>query len=169
MPNLPELAREVTAIEKVLIEANGEITKELEVFLEKIKSNLVQKVENYDFIIHSLISKAEFLDSRAGEFWMGAKRITDFVGRLKDNIKIAMLEMQVKELQGLSKRMVLSNGQKKLMIQEDLLPQEYKMATTTIVPDKEKIKAALLAGKDIPGARLEDSIQLRTYVNTKTL
>ena len=38
---------------------------------------------------------------------------------------------------------------------DDLLPWKYKTIKQTVTPDKTAIKAAILAGEDVPGAHLE--------------
>lgn len=38
---------------------------------------------------------------------------------------------------------------------EAMLPDAYKVTKTTVTPDKDAIKRAILGGEDVPGARLE--------------
>lgn len=38
---------------------------------------------------------------------------------------------------------------------DELLPRKYKIVKQTVTPDKAAIKAAILAGEEVPGARLE--------------
>lgn len=167
MSSLKELSQERLEIDTLLIESNGEISASVNSWLELVNKQLAQKVDSYDYIIKALTAEAEFLDMRAAELWVVAKAKMKFVQDLKDRIKITMMDMQTNELQGETKSFKLTRSGKKLLLEESIIPPEFNTTVITHVPDKERIKTCLATGQDIPGARFEEIIQLRTYTKTK--
>jgi hypothetical protein len=161
------LVQQAVAIERMIHEAGGEITPELENLMSNVDVNLPEKIDGYKFVIDTLEARAAFFKSQAEPYLKAAKSLAALGDKLSLNIKQAMLTLDKKEIEGNAHRFVISGAKPKLVINPDVLPSEWKMQVVETVPDKERIKTALDEGFSVTGASYEPSFSLRTYVNKK--
>lgn len=160
------LVNEASALEQMLIDSGGEITPEIENALVVKDQLLPEKIDNYSLIMERFEHLSEHYKSRAEMFIQIAKQCQNVQERLKENIKQAMLTLEVEEVQGFDIRFKLSKSKPKVVIfAEEVIPTEYKKEVTTIVVDKDKLREDLSIGL-VSGAKLEQSYSLRTYANT---
>lgn len=165
---LVALAVEAAEISKLLQESGGELSPELEARLEVNREKLPSKVDSYNYIIERLEADAALWKRRKEACAAQEKKYQGQVDRLWDRIKLAMKELGTKELQGTYYRFQLKKSAPKLIIDsEAAIPAECKMIVQTTVIDKEKIKAMLVDGFEVPGARLEENGSLVAYESTK--
>jgi hypothetical protein len=162
---LVDLAREALELTQTIIESGGEITSEIEERVEANELRIADKVDAYSFIEERLDAEAQYWDRKAKAFANIARGFKGARERLLARIKFFMGEMQLKEVQGHDYRFVLAGSMPRLVVNEALLPAEYKMQVTQVIPDKERIREALLLGANIPGAYLEETGALRKYEN----
>lgn len=164
--SLVALTHEAIEILQTLYASNGEISPELEKRLSEVQNTLAHKVDSYSWIIETLEAEEEKLRARSDMFLRAARGCKAFRDRLKENIKLSMLSMQTKELEGEQVKFQVVAGAPSLKIDEALLSNAFKVAV--FQPDKPKIKEALDKGELVPGASYETSWQLRTYAAKKT-
>ncbi len=162
---LATLVAEAQGIIQALVEAGGELTPELEARLEVNQTSLVAKVDGYAFIESRLEAEAEFWKRRAEVNARIAKTLTNMQKNLLERIKWGIQEMGKTEVCGVDSRFFLVKCAQKLVINPDVLPPEWTMQVTETVPDKERIKAALTDGFEVPGASLEGGLALRVGEN----
>lgn len=148
---------------KKILESNGEITPELSEEMENIEAKLPTKIDAYDHMIKSIDSQCEFMKAQKQMYAKAASSCESFKEALKTRIKQAMTNLGRDEINGHSVRFKLSPMHAKLVIDETLLHDQYKMTVLTKVPDKELIQSLLDKGHDVPGARYEEVHALRTY------
>jgi len=170
-------ARLVTDFECALLETGGEITPEIENMLNSIipvdiskspgelKILLASKVDAYHYIIDKMLMAAQMLKDQANARVAVSSSCLALVESLKARIKQAMEKLETTELSGYETRFKLSATKKALEINETELPTAWLMEIVTYKPDKEKIKAALEAGQEIPGCKLVGGTALRKYLN----
>jgi len=152
---LLERADEKIALWQLIHEAGGELNDTLETWLAQIDQNLAEKVDGYKFTMEELDGEADRLKARAADFTAAAKTLTNIIERMKDRIKFVMLSMQVKELSGEHYTFQLSERNAKLVLTPSEVPEFYQKIVQTLEIDKDRIYADLLAGVDVPGAKLE--------------
>lgn len=155
--NLIALAAEAAEISRLIQEAEGELSPEIEAKLDVNASLLQQKADNYNFIIEHLEAQAALWKRRKDACAAQEKKFSRQVDQLWDRIKLAMKELGTTEISGKLYRYKLRKSQPRLEIDEAQVPPEFKMIIQTTVVDKEKIKQGLQAGFEIPGCKLVES------------
>jgi len=161
--NLMTLAKTVAEIPYLLEETQGEITPEIEQLMTISSSELVAKIDSYQYVLERLELEQQFAKEKAAKWAKVAKTFENTKQRIKENIKDAMKQMQTTELVGEESRFVLTKVKPSLNLFEEDLTDSYKMIVQTVVPDKEKIRADLELGVPVPGATLEQGFALRSY------
>lgn len=149
---------------ELIASTGGELTPVLEAWLDEVEKNLQTKVDQYKFFQDELKSEIQRLKAEATELSTAARSLERVEDALKSRIKDAMIKLGVTEMRGQSYRFKLSDSAPSLIIDDETrIPGA--MTLVKIEPDKALIKSELLAGTVVPGARLQASHQLRTYVN----
>jgi hypothetical protein len=162
--NFMDLGREALALAQEIMECAGELSPELEAKLNFNETALRSKVDAYVHVEEAFEAQEALWKRRAEACKAIANRFATYNERHKDRVKFVMQAMKVNEISGVFNRYKLSNSAPKLVItNESELPAQFKMVVTTTVADKEKIKAVLKDGFEIPGAHLEQGVTLRTY------
>lgn len=165
--SLIKRAEEQIALWQLLEETGGELTPTMEVWLNEISTNLMDKVDGYKVVLDDLETESTRLKERAKGFQDAARSIDGIQAQIKDRMKAAMTIMGVDEVSGQDYRFKLSRVKPALVIVQDELPESYLMEVRTLVPDKDRLRADLETGGFIPGARFEQNVALRAYVNKK--
>lgn len=164
---LPEIVAQVSLITQQIVENGGELSVDLEAVFDNVGAELAVKCDGYAFILDKLENEADFWKQRADSYAKVSKSCKALRERLNDNIKFAMQQMKTDEILGGEMRFKLSKLPPKVVMNPELIPDAYKMVVTETVPDKERIRADLVAGKQVEGAGLEEVFSLRKYANRK--
>jgi Siphovirus Gp157 len=153
-------------IEKMLIESGGELTPEIAEMLQVTEAEMSSKVDAYHMIIERFDALKNHYLSRSDYFKTISKQCENASRRLKDNIKIAMINLGTDEIKGNDMRFKLVDGAGSLVIEdEEMIPVEYKEVVIETVILKDKLKEDLKKDIEIPGARIEPTSSVRTYAN----
>lgn len=164
--SLRELVSISTSIETALIENGGELTPEIEAALAVKDMQLPEKVDGYSLVMDRMASVADFYAQKAELFLRLSKAAESVIEKCKDNLKFAMTELKVDELQGHDFKFKLQNSAPAVIIEdESKISESYKVIKTTI--DKKKIGEDLKLGVPVEGARLERGQYVRQYANNK--
>lgn len=165
---LVALASEAQEISKLILDAQGELSPELEKRLDFNSTSLMAKVDSYVFIEEHLEAHAALWKRKAEACKAIYDRYNKTQEKIRDRVKFVMRETDKKELSGNLHRYVLSTLKPKLVLTDpEKLPKECLMHVTTTVPDKDKIKSLLEDGIEVQGAFLEPVFSLRTYENAE--
>jgi hypothetical protein len=165
--NLTLIVNEANEIEQMLIDSFGSIDERLEKLITVNKDELAEKIDGYDIIFERLDVLAKHYKQRAEFFSNIAKGLSKTEDRLKENIKTAMSELKVTELEGNDIRFKLSNTKPSMVVlDEDAIPREYFEEITVTQLNKSRLRDDLAIGP-VPGAKLEESFALRTYANNQ--
>jgi hypothetical protein len=172
MPNnsdtLYSLVSQTQAIEKMLIEAGGELTPELEAMLDNVDVSMAQKIDGYAFVMEDCESRAAFWKAKADTYSKLAKSHAAIQERIKERLKAALIQLGKDEVQGNEIRFKLSKLNPKIVIwNEAELPDDFKIIVQTKAPDKERIQESLKEGFEVPGVRVEPVYSLRKYAARK--
>lgn len=160
---LYDLTQAQKQINALLELSQGEIDPDLESFMGIIDVETADKVQGYyGFITYAKMHVEHFKNE-----YKRLRRIADTFQRAVDltlsSIKEHMQVLGLKEANGNDVRFKLASCRPRLSIDETLLPDEWKIAITTWVPDRQRIEDAVLSGVEIPGAKLEGGFSLRSY------
>ncbi len=150
-------------IESRLQESGGEISPEMDQMLQVIDMRLPASIDNAKLLLDRLTSVSQEYRERAAQCSKVARGVSEVVERMKMSVKTLSVLVGTKEFLGNTYRMVVSSAKPRMEINADLLPDSWKLPEVTLVPDKEKIRQALEAGQEIPGAKLIESYSIRTY------
>lgn len=161
--SLSLLAEEKSNIERILEESGGELTAEIEAELAALELQTAGKIDGYYAFMERCKSVGELMETRAAEIQKIAKGHFNLAESLKSRIMYAMSTMGVQEIVGNFKRAKLSPTKGRLIIDEKLLPEEFKMQVVTMVADKERIREKLEMFEEIPGAKIEGGQSVRFY------
>lgn len=121
--------------------------------LEQLQIDRDEKVENICLYIKDLKAEAVALDNEKKALEArkaAAEKKSDSLSRYLQSMlagekfKTARCAVSYRKTQAVN------------IVDESLLPNEYLRFKTTSAPDKTAIKDAIKAGKDVPGATLED-------------
>ncbi len=165
--SLVALAETSAQIERMLAEAGGELTPELETMLSMIDVKLPEKVENYSLLMERMDALAQFYDSRMELLSRMASAARKVVDRCEENLKVAMVKLETDEIQGIDIRFKLQNTAGKVVIpNEKELDPAYTTIESVTKIDKKRIGDDLKLGIPVRGARLEVGKSLRKYANT---
>lgn len=162
---LPELVGQASKIHQMIVEANGELSPELEQALSRVDLAVATKIDSYAYLERWFESQSSFYKSEADRYSKVSKALMNARERLRNGIKYAMQTLGRDEVQGMTTRYKLAGTQPSLEVNEALLPMEYKVIQ--YVPDSAKIRAALKEGVNIPGAALVPGVALRSYAAKK--
>lgn len=165
MKSLQSLVGEASAIERGLVESGGEITPEVEAWISSLNLEVAAKVDAYHFVIERTELNAGHWAAMAEKYGRVAKALSNTSSRMKSRLKQAMMDMGKAEVLGETVRYRLQNSAPSMIIDQESLPAEFLMQKIELVPDKERIKAAVKQGREIPGVTLTKSFALRDYVN----
>jgi len=165
MKSLTTIIQQISSLEQLLIESDGELTDQLEDQLKVKDIELPEKVDAYVYTIERLDQAREFYAQKAKQFQNIAKNIDQAVDRMKDNIKMAAEVLCTDELKGQDFRFKVQRSKASVIIDSlEKLPGEFIISEVVTKPDKKKLADALAQGP-IDGAHLEPQVSLRVYPN----
>ena len=164
MSQLIEIADEERALDKLLDEADGDVTgmeQIIDDWKEELGDKFDEKVDSYAALI---TEKMRLYQVRQGE----AERMTRLAltdknraDWLKERLMYVLKELGVQKMDTNRFRVsVATNGGKQpidIYVPDDELPAEYqKQVPASVAADKDAIREALVAGKKIKGAVLKE-------------
>lgn len=162
---LLDLANRANEITQLIIEADGELTPELEQALAVSEKDIAQKADGYYLMMVTMSNRVKELKELSKQFTDAAKSIDNQLKSLNERLKFAMESMDTDEIKGERYRFKLSTGKASLVIKHELIGDAFKREVVTTEVDKDLIESKLKAGEKVPGAYLEPTLTLRKYVN----
>lgn len=168
--NLKELVLFANSIESEIIEADGEITPEIEQKMQLSAENLSSKVDGYVTIMQRLTSSVALQKERLKEIDKLINGLEKALERMEASLMGAALELNKEHLNGNQYTVTVGlNPPKVDVINEEAIPEEYKTQKTTVSVNKTKIAESLKLGLEVPGARLTQSKKIRVKARSQLL
>lgn len=159
MANLFEIDRALLeAWERCVDPETGEINEDLYEEFEALQLQRDKKIENVACWIKNLASDAEAMKAEAKNLTERAKAAEKKAENLKHYLELALHGEKFQ-----SARAAISwRHAKSVRVDPDaVLPDEYIRRKITEEPDKTAIKAAIVAGKEIEGCELVETVSLQ--------
>lgn len=172
MSTLIELTDEAQRIERLIIasaETNaGEIDPDLDAWLNQLQLEISGKVDKYVYVMDRLDQVAQALSERAEKLKRASQAADRAREAMRDRVKIAMRDLNARELTGNDWKFQLVKSSARLEITGDVkqLPPDCVIIKTEYAADKARIKELLKAGREIAGCALVPVDSLRVGVNT---
>lgn len=166
--SLRDIVNFTNTLEQMLLESGGEITPEIEPYLQVKEVNLPEKIDNYSMMMDRMEHISDFYTQKAIEFTKFAKAAKNIIDRCKVNLEISMKELNVAELVGHDYKFILKNNPPSVQIDnEALIEDAYK----EIIPEqkvirKTKIAEDLKLGVPVAGAQLVVRQSIKKSLNT---
>lgn len=165
MKSLQHLTQDLIQVNESLELTQGELDEKLELELKQLETDLTVKSDNYGYRIDKLELMAEFWANKAAEASAIKKQIEKHSDNMRERIKSTMISLDKKEIKGEEYKFVIRTSNQPKLIIDGPVPPEYLMEVSDMVDDKERIKADLMAGKEVAGARLEHGMTLNIRAN----
>lgn len=157
---LYEISETMRALLDELTEAEGVLEGDIEERLNAAESSLAEKVDAvlaYAAERHAESVSCSHEAKRLAERARAAEAHSD---RLREYVTRCMVAAGVDRVAGTRFKAALTATPGRVVVSDEIaLP--LSMVRTTSAPDKTAIRAALLAGEQVPGAHLETGVTLR--------
>ena len=137
-----------------IIEAEGEITSEIEKALTINKEQLQSKAVDYSYVIKQLDSDCEQIDAELKRLQQLKKVRTNLAERLKNTISNAMNLYEVEKIETPLIKLSFRNSESVEITNESQLDPCFIVTKTVTSPDKKAIKDAIKSGVLVEGATI---------------
>ena len=137
-----------------IIEAEGEITSEIETALTINKEQLQSKAVDYSYVIKQLDSDCEQIDAELKRLQQLKKVRTNLAERLKNTISDAMNLYEVEKIETPLIKLSFRNSESVEITNESQLDPCFIVTKTVSSPDKKAIKDAIKNGEIVCGATI---------------
>jgi CxxC motif-containing protein len=157
------IGNELQLIINQIIESGGEITEETENALIIKEGELQNKSQSYGYLIKSMEYEVNTIDSEINRL-EGLKRVrNNTIKRLKTVLSESMQQFEVEELKTPTLKINFRKSQTVEILDEDLIPKEFKTVKVTTSISKAEIKKAIKNGELVVGADLKNhkNIQIK--------
>jgi hypothetical protein len=146
-----------------IIEAEGEITSEIETALTINKEQLQSKAVDYSYVIKQLDADCEQIDAELKRLNALKKVRTNLAERLKDTISNAMNLYEVEKIETPLIKLSFRNSESVEITNESQLDACFIVTKTVSTPDKKAIKDAIKNGVFVEGATISynKNLQIR--------
>ena len=143
-----------------ILEAEGEITPDVEESLKINAENFESKARGYIWMIKKLESDNITINEEMNRLERIEKRNDKLIDRLKESMKMAL------EIFGESKKidtftLSLRKSKSVEIIDSELIPEAYRVVKTTETINKTEIKKAIDSGEIVPGATIKENNNLQ--------
>ena len=158
--SLYQITKEQSELFNFILEADGEITPDVEESLKINEENFESKSRSYIWKIKKLESENVTISNELERMKRIEKRNDKLIDRLKESMKMAL------EIFGESKKidtftLSLRKSKSVEIIDAELIPEAYRVVKTTETMNKTEIKKAIESGLTVPGATIKENNNLQ--------
>lgn len=161
LPSINTLAHDAQALLSLIEDSGGELTPEIEQALAENMRDIETKVDHYAHVFDRIPGILEYWRKQREDADRVIQGLKNLESKLNSRIKEAMTQLGRTTLEGETTKFTLSKAKAALLLVESEVPQNYFTVETVIAADKERIRADLTSGIDVPGASLVPSYALR--------
>lgn len=159
MKTLFEITQEVIELASLL--EDGELTPELEDRLAITREELDSKAENYVKVIRSVEGDISVIDAEIKRLQEIKNAKTNVVGRMKESLSTAMTAFRVDKIETALMKLFFRKSESVEILDETLVPEQYKLSRVVVNPDKILIKKIIKSGEDVPGCEIVEKLNLQ--------
>lgn len=157
---LYHIEQDYIALAEQIIDNGGEVSDELNEALQINKEQLEHKGRGYGFIVKTLESEIDIIDSEIKRLSALKSSRNRTIDRLKESITNAMNLYEITEIKTPTLKINFRKSES-VEVEELVIDEKWCKAKTTITPDKVLIKDALKKGETIVGAVLKNNLNLQ--------
>ena len=163
MPTIFEITGEWTALIELLEESGGDVSDpEVLAYVDKcfedIEVDLERKVDGYLVVINELKARAEARKAEADRLAKRSRVDTNTIKTMKERLTHYLIILGREKIETERFKVTVANagGKQPLTIDDGPLPTDWVDVQTVETPAKERIRAWLDQGNELPFARLEE-------------
>lgn len=134
---------------------------DVKTYIEQVEGELEEKFQNIGLVYKTLLAEAEAIKVEEKKLSDRRKALENKSDNLKQWLYTEMVSMGIDKVNKPNIVLSIAKNPLKLVLNEELVPEQYKVPVTTITIDKSQIKDELRAGSIIPGAELVQDTSLR--------
>lgn len=161
LPTLYTISGNILAVLDQMEENGGELTPELEQALAITEDQFTEKAVDYGLAIRNLDAMAKAAKEEKDRLALLQKFYENAKRRLSDAISGAMQALDHPKVETPTLRLFLRHTQATEIDNADEIPARFKVTKVETVVDKTAVKKAIVAGEDVPGARLIENVSLQ--------
>jgi hypothetical protein len=157
-----DITADLAALDDLLAEVGGDISnpdvaETVEAWFAELDTNLVEKVDGYAALITEMRHRAETRKAEAERLANRARIDDNAADWLAGLLRAALDARGLKKLETARYTVaVAGNGGKAPLVLGEEIPADWLRTVSRTEPDKDRIRAALEAGQDLPFARIGD-------------
>lgn len=159
MKTLFEITQEVIELASLLEE--GEFTPELEQQLAITRDELENKAENYVKVIRQVEGDISVIDAEIKRLQAIKEGKSKVVNRMKEALSTAMTAFKVDKIETALMKLFFRKSESVEILDESLVPEQYKLSRVVVNPDKILIKKLIKSGESVPGAEVVEKLNLQ--------
>lgn len=163
---LQELLVQQADIMSQIISNGGELTKEIESKFDSVNLSVAEKIDAYIAVCDRFEMESDYWKSKADQYNKLAKAANTLREKIRSRVKDAMIAQNIEGVYGVERRYQLNKGKDALIIDEALLPIDYKKKEIVYSPDKDRIKMDLELGIPVLGCSIRPTKVLQDYANS---
>ena len=152
--NLFQITNEMQSIMNELIENGGELTPQLQSMLTITESQLKEKAVNYAMVIRSMDYETNVIDEEIKRLQGLKKSRQNAMERLKSVLTNAMEQCDMDAIETPTNKISFRKSQSLQILDETLVPKQYKTQVITTKIDKNAIKQDMKNGITVDGVEL---------------
>ena len=160
LPSLYQISADMMALLNAIAENEGEITPEMEQSLTITEEQFTTKSEDYGHAIFQLRAMAAAAKAEKDRLGALEKFYKNAAERIQGALVNAMDVLDHPKVESPSMRLFLRRTKATEIDDVTHIPSDLKTVKVEEVPDKAAIKAAILEGREVPGARVVDNVSL---------
>lgn len=140
---------------------NGEITEEWFAEIESIEGEWEEKLENVVYKYKNVNAYIDSVKAEIEKYKQKLKTAENASEGIKNYIDGNMKRVGKDKVKTATMSLSYRTSSKTVIDDEAAIPEAYKTTKTEISVDKTAIKKAISAGENIPGAHIEESMNLQ--------
>lgn len=140
---------------------DGVVDKEISASLEAKDNEFTEKAIAVATVYRKFSNEVFEYDNEIKRLENCKKRLEKCRDKIKDNLLTACQRLGIDQIDGMYAKISFRTSEQTIIDDENFIPPEYFIQTVSLKPDKEKIKADIKSGKEIPGAHIEKKKNLQ--------
>jgi len=134
---------------------------DIENYLKVVQGELDEKLQNIGLVYKTAVAEADAIKAEEKKLYERRKSLENKAENLKKWLYSEMTQLKIGKINKPNIVLSIAKNPHRLVVQDDLIPKQYKVSQIVISIDKAQIKDELKQGIKIKGAELVQDTSLR--------
>lgn len=152
--NLYEIRQDHLSLLKIIEDAEGELTPEIENSLSLTEEEFQSKAISYGFVIKGFEDSADIIDREIKRLQVLQQKAINRQDLFKSRLSEAMIQFGVEKIESPTLKLSFRKSEAVEITDEASIPSEFYDVKTVSTISKSRIKEIIKAGEEVPGATL---------------